>query len=115
MINLMNCGNLIFFLSLGCSGHVTVFWPIREILLVGVGVTVWERLFSFIKMGAALPSLPAWTVTSEDVLSGAVAAPDRTCICPEANMHMMIAGTKRTWVPSDMIVCAELTLGLLNI
>uniref|UniRef100_A0A452UBK0 Membrane-associated guanylate kinase, WW and PDZ domain-containing protein 3 n=1 Tax=Ursus maritimus TaxID=29073 RepID=A0A452UBK0_URSMA len=48
----MNGGNLIFFLLLGCSGHVTISWPIREILLIGVGGAICGRFFSFIKMGA---------------------------------------------------------------
>ena len=73
----MYCGNLIFFLLLGCSGHVTISWPIREILLVGVGGAICVRkVFLLHKNGSstAFPSLPACTVTSEDVLSGAVAA-----------------------------------------
>lgn len=95
LINLMNGGNLIFFLLLGCSGHVTISWPIREILLIGVGGAICGRFFSFIKMGAALPFLPFLLV--QWLLRMSYLEPwqphcnqEVRSLEREANMHMMV-------------------------
>lgn len=73
MINLMNYGNHGILLATALQWGRTIFWPIKEILLREGSL---GKTFLFHnERSTAFSSLPACTMTSEDVMSGAIAAP----------------------------------------